>query len=166
MRAAVSPATGGCFAFVGRLRRCYCSYGLPVVGRARAGAGWAPRSRPPRLLQHRLGRSSSVLPSCLLQQASQSCRPSPSAFLSNLPSPSSLSNLCFLQRRESPHGTQPERLALELAASGNLFVGLVLLRLERRLLPVVHLLEVPVRQGLMLILDSLCQLSPSPGRAG
>ncbi|XBI50250.1 hypothetical protein VPH35_113686 [Triticum aestivum] len=51
MRAAVSPATGGCFAVVGRLRRCCCSYGLPVAGHARVGAGWSPRSRPPRLLQ-------------------------------------------------------------------------------------------------------------------
>ncbi|XP_044408031.1 uncharacterized protein [Triticum aestivum] len=57
--------------------------------------------------------------------------------------------------RESPHGTQLERPALELAASGNLSVGLVLQRLEHPLLAVVHLLAVPVRQALMLILGSL-----------
>ncbi|XP_048534700.1 uncharacterized protein LOC125513585 isoform X3 [Triticum urartu] len=127
---AVSPVTGGCFAFVDRLRCCYCccSYGLLVAGAARVGAGWAPSSRPPRLLQHRLERSSSVLPSRLLEQGSQ---------------------------RESPHGTQLKRPALELAASGNLSVGLVLLRLEHPLLAAVHLLAVPVRQALMLILGSL-----------
>ena len=57
--------------------------------------------------------------------------------------------------RESAHGTQLERPALELAASGNLFVGLVLLCLEHPLLAAVHLLVVPVRQALMLILGSL-----------
>ncbi|XP_044453846.1 uncharacterized protein [Triticum aestivum] len=57
--------------------------------------------------------------------------------------------------RESPHGTQLKRPALELAASGNLSVGLVLLRLEHPLLAAVHLLAVPVRQALMLILGSL-----------
>ncbi|XP_044456904.1 uncharacterized protein [Triticum aestivum] len=71
VRAAVLPMTGGCFAFVDRLRCCCCSYGLPVTGPARVGAGWAPSSRPPRLLQHRLERSSSVLPSRLLEQGSQ-----------------------------------------------------------------------------------------------
>ncbi|XP_048570484.1 uncharacterized protein LOC125551264 isoform X2 [Triticum urartu] len=125
---AVSPVTGGCFAFVDRLRCCCCSYGLPVTRPARAGAGWAPSSRPPRLLQHRLERSSSMLPSRLLEQGSQ---------------------------RESPHGTQLERPALELTASGNLSVGLVLLCLEHPLLATVHLLVVPVRQALMLILGSL-----------
>ncbi|XBJ22401.1 uncharacterized protein LOC119362440 isoform X1 [Triticum dicoccoides] len=71
VRAAVSPVTGGCFAFVDRLRCCCCSYGLPVTRPACAGAAWAPSSRPPRRLQHRLERSSSVLPSRLLEQGSQ-----------------------------------------------------------------------------------------------
>ncbi|XP_048570625.1 uncharacterized protein LOC125551381 isoform X2 [Triticum urartu] len=47
VRAAVSPVTGGCFAFVDRLRCCCCSYGLPVTGQHALGLAWAPSSRPP-----------------------------------------------------------------------------------------------------------------------
>ncbi|XP_048570574.1 uncharacterized protein LOC125551381 isoform X1 [Triticum urartu] len=139
VRAAVSPVTGGCFAFVDRLRCCCCSYGLPVTGQHALGLAWAPSSRPPA--------SSNI-----------AWRGAPLCFRA-----ASSSRAARGSRHMEHNWNAPPWSSL---ASGNLSVGLVLLCLEHPLLADVHLLVVPVRQALMLILGSLsCQLSPS-GRGG